>query len=686
MTRPLRLAFLWHQHQPFYLSEGEFCLPWVRLHGVKDYVDLPLLLLEFPQLKQSFNLVPSLLQQIEQYVDGTAQDAVQRLTLLDAATLSESDKREILAQFFLCNVDRMVLPYPRYRELYAGSRDDESALREFGAAEWRDLQVWYNLAWVGPLMRRRHKLERFFKRGRDFTEADKRQLLDVHARILADIIPTMKQAAGRGQAEISVSPLYHPILPLLADSDCTRVAMPHAPTPRRFQFEEDLHAQVRRGRDMYKATFGHMPRGVWPSEGSVSDATLDAFRQAGFSWAATDEQILRRTLGEQWTETEKYFPQRFRTEHGDMTLFFRDNVLSDAVGFHYARRPADEAADDFMARLDGIREAIVRERGEEALDDAIVPVILDGENCWEYYEDNGLPFLRALYSRIVEHDGLRTVTFSEALNAQRRPGDRRNSIHPGSWINADFDIWIGSKIENLAWNLLNSARSVFQMIRSMLTPEQADEAYTTLLLAEGSDWFWWYGDDHQADNKEKFDELFRAHLRHFYNICELAPPQALAVPLTRTSDSAERLVMRPQHFHLDPDASTRPTEAHPWSGAGRLLINSGPSSAMHQVEDNSDRLLFGTGDARLHFRFDPGVGSKVKQLEVVIDGDVHLHLKPVEEQKFSASVPVRKLAARRIHGDRMYVNLQLLLEDDNGRRTIPAHDSIEINVLTASRA
>lgn len=596
---PLRVAILWHQHQPYYRKGHEFVLPWVRLHGVKDYYDLPALLQEFPDVRQTFNLVPSLLLQVQDYMQGNAGDAVERFTLLPAATLQPEQKQYLLDNFFLCNADRMIVPYRRYNELYERKLAGD-ALTSFSTDDWRDLQTWYNLTWIGPVSRRREDVQRLFAKGRNFTEEEKREVLDIHRRILARVLPLLKSMQSSGQVDLSVTPAFHPILPLLCDTDVASVAMPDAALPQhRFQWPGDAERQVRRGRDIFLDAIGAMPAGMWPAEGSVSTEALSVIARAGLRWAATDEAVLARTLGSDYRDTDKYYPYTFRASTGEETaLLFRDHMLSDLIGFVYSNWKSVDAAADFCTRLKHIRETIVAAHGEEALHTAVVPVILDGENCWEYYEGNGEPFLRELFRLLGATPELTTVTCSEAVNVERRR--TLDHVHPGSWINANFGIWIGHEEDNTAWDLLARTRSDIENAKDSIPADSYEAARAMLDVAEGSDWFWWYGDDHVSANDDTFDELFRWYIEQAYRAAGLDVP---AIVYQRIASAGhEHLVMAPTHFVVPTINGLAASEGE-WEGAGYYdPVMAG--GVMHHAVDVFKRLWFGSSDGMLYFRCD----------------------------------------------------------------------------------
>ncbi|MBS1536130.1 MAG: hypothetical protein JST20_00110 [Bacteroidetes bacterium] len=574
---PLRIAILWHQHQPFYKKEETFILPWVRVHGAKDYYDLPALLREFPLIKQTFNLAPSLMMQIDEYCTKGTRDRIQILTEINADTLSETDKKDILKLFFLCNHELMVLPYERYRILFEEGRNEDFALERFTSQDWRDIQTWYNLTWIGQSFRNDKRVKSLFDKGKNFTEEEKLQVLAIHNEILGKILPEMKDLQQSGQIEISVTPLYHPILPLIIDNHSALEAMPEASMPfTPFAHPEDANTHIQRAIEYYKSEFGEKPNGMWPSEGSISNEALGLMVENGIQWAASDEEVLWASTKSSHDWTDKYFPRTVKTEQGDIALLFRDHSLSDAVGFVYSRWNADHAAEDFCRRLLDIRSAIVKKHGEEALLSAVVPIILDGENCWEYYYQNGTYFLRALYERLSSKE-FTTVTCSEAIqSANFLP--TIESIRAGSWINANFKIWIGHHQDNAAWTMLSKARFA---VGECTSHPHFESAFEHILIAEGSDWCWWYGDDHVSANQHEFDELFRWNIAEAYRKVDLVPPDEVfqsILGITETSLS-----------HWQNATVFQPERAE---------------SAMHSVTDIIRKIYYRRADCTLELRLE----------------------------------------------------------------------------------
>jgi alpha-amylase/alpha-mannosidase (GH57 family) len=518
------LTFLWHQHQPYYPDDvaGDNPMPWVRLHGVKDYYGMAMHLLEFPELHATINLVPSLLVQLEAYTQRDASDRFLDAACVPADALSEADSLFLLDHFFMADAEQMILPHPRFAELYhrraLGRNTAREALRRFAVRDLRDLQVWFNLAWVHPLaIERDDTLRDLVAKGRNYNEEDKTVLLTKHRDILRQVLPLHRQLAQSGQIELTTTPFFHPILPLLVDKKLAREAMPDLKLPRYpGGYPEDAACQVRQAVEYHTRTFGRAPRGMWPAEGSVCQGMLPLLAQHGVRWIATDEEVLgssthgavsRDGKGHVRNPEQLYRPYKVREGDAELAIAFRDHALSDLIGFHYQRSDPAAAAEHFMGCLHGIGQVV------DTPEPALVSVILDGENCWEHYPCGGVAFLRALYARCVRTPGVRTMTIGEYLK-QHPPRDTLGHLFAGSWINHNFAIWIGHEEDNTAWDALHRTREhLLRRSREGNRPaEVLYKAWQEIYIAEGSDWFWWFGDDHSSAQDALFDYLFRKHL------------------------------------------------------------------------------------------------------------------------------------------------------------------------------
>ena len=592
------LCFLWHMHQPFYkdLVSGSYQLPWTRLHALKDYYGMVRLLDEFPTVRQTFNLVPSMLVQVAEYASGTALEPFLEAAIKPAANLTETDESLILQNFFHANPERMIHRYPRYGELYDARfahADVFQARRAFSTQDYRDLQILSQVAWFDEeFLEGDAAVRGLIAKGRDFSAADQALMARKQLEILGRVIPAYREAALAGRIEISTTPFYHPILPLLCDSAIASTSHPHVPLPRRFRYPQDAALQIEMARDFTLREFGSVPAGMWPSEGSVSDEALRLASEAGFTWTATDSGELDRTLGRGSGVDALYRPYVWRQGEREIRVIFRDHFLSDLIGFVYSAMDPAHAAADFLARIRANCTGLLTSGR-----DALVPIILDGENAWEYYERNGRAFLRELYRRISEDAQMSAVTVHEAL--QHIDPAPLGGIFPGSWINANFDVWIGAEEDNRAWELLLDAREAFDTARGV-SEDKLSLAREELLIAEGSDWCWWYGPEHDSPNRVDFDRLYRSHLANVYHALGKRAPEELSRPI---------LTLAIAEFHAPPTAAIQPvidgevSSYFEWMGAGlyRLDMRTG---AMHGRRFLVRELFYGASKASVFLRLD----------------------------------------------------------------------------------
>ncbi|MBD1939516.1 glycoside hydrolase [Microcoleus sp. FACHB-68] len=620
MPHPLYVAFIWHQHQPLYKnrSNGQYRLPWVRLHGTKDYLDLVLLLERYPKLHQTVNLVPSLILQLEDYIDGTALDPYLTAALTPTEQLNTEQKHFIIEHFFDANHHTLIDPHPRYAELYH-QRQDKGwpwCLENWNGQDYSDLLAWHNLAWIDPLFWDDPEIAQWLEQGKNFTLSDRQRIYSKQRDILRRIVPQHRQMQQAGQLEVTTTPYTHPILPLLADTDAGRVAVPHMTLPQhRFQWEEDIPRHLQKAWDMYTDRFGQAPRGLWPSEQSVSPQILPYIAKQGFNWICSDEAVLGCTLktffhrdgvGNVCEPELLYRPYRLETPHGDLAIVFRDHRLSDLIGFTYSAMEPKQAAADLVGHLEAISRTLkYRQPGDgTALEQPwLVTIALDGENCWEFYQQDGKPFLEQLYQTLSDAPDLKLVTVSEFIEqfppTEKLPADR---LHSGSWVDGSFTTWIGDPAKNRAWDLLTHARQVLAN-HPEATEENNPEAWEALYAAEGSDWFWWFGEGHSSNQDAIFDQLFREHLAAIYQALNEPVPTELMHAVEIHENQGDHL---PQSF-IHPVIDGVGDEQD-WDKAGRLDIG-GARGTMHR-SSAVQRLWYGVDHLNFYLRLDFKSGTQ----------------------------------------------------------------------------
>jgi alpha-amylase/alpha-mannosidase (GH57 family) len=613
----VHLVVLWHMHQPQYRDPetGRYVLPWTRLHAVKDYWGMLQVLAEIPGFHATFNVVPSLGMQLEEYASGKFDEPWFTLAFKKTDDLTREDKTEILARAFQLNHERLMSRWPRFVELHEWAQPAGGAQARvaFTSRDWRDLQVLSQLAWMDEIwLAKDPVISELANKGKEFTEKDKAALQAKQLEFLGMVLPAYREAAQRGQIELSTTPFYHPILPLLCDSDIARVGNPSTPLPRRaYRHPEDAREQLRRAREYHERVFGMKPVGLWPSEGSVSDQALTIAAEEGFQWFGTDEGVLGRTLnvgffrdttGIPANAERLYKPWRVQIGGNGITGLFRDHHLSDLIGFVYSRMDQKAAAEDLHGRLRHLGDRV--QSGQPLT----ICVFLDGENAWEYYAGAGRDFLREFYRRIQNDQDFRALTASEAI-AAAKDVPATTGIFPASWINANFDVWIGHSEDVAAWELLWDAREAYAKAAEARVQGRDDaptetalkQAFESLLAGEGSDWCWWYGPEHSTANDAEFDALYRKHLTAVYLALGQVAPDELAKPIKRQPEHA--LQLAPTGY-LRAIVDGRESSYFEWLGAG-LYSPERRGGAMHGRTFHLRELRYGFEEDRFSIRVDP---------------------------------------------------------------------------------
>jgi len=601
--QPIYLSIIWHQHQPVYYKDpetGVYAKPWVRVHATKDYVDMAAILKNYPDIHVTFNLTPSLIRQLDDLASGT-KDLYWVTAEVPADQLTDEQKTFLLERFFDTN-RKIIARFPRYQALLE-LRDNGGT---YTTQDYLDLQLLFGLAWFDPDWLAQEPLAALVAKGSNFSEADKQVVFDETERLIAEVVPVHKGLQDAGQIEVTMTPFAHPILPLLVSTDLATQAMPSVELPGvDFTYGQDAVAQVNLGVQLYEEHFGQPPRGMWPAEGSVAQEIVSMVSKAGIQWMASDEGVLANSLGmtsftrnprETVTDPDVlYRPYYVQGGQGDpVAIVFRDVVISDKVGFTYSGLDGELAAKDFIRRIHDIRDALIE---DGAAGPHLVSVILDGENVWEYYENDGKLFLNSLYTLLSSDPLIRTVTPSEFL-AMAPEQPKIDDLWAGSWISHDFSTWIGEEEENLAWEYLAEARVVLQKyetgVRST-TPEALAEAQTLMYIAEGSDWFWWYGTDQNSGNDEAFDQQFRDTLKQVYVALGETPPLMLDVPVIPLQPvAADVASSNTLSVIVDGEASEGE-----WDAAGVYQASGG---AMAAATPYFSDLAYGFDKANLYFK------------------------------------------------------------------------------------
>lgn len=606
----LKIALLWHMHQPFYYDplKGMFTMPWVRLHSTKDYLDMLLLCKNYEKIKPIFNLTPSLLLQIKMYLDGVPEFHIQ-LTLKDPKDLTSQEKIIILKDFFMANWDTMIKPFPRYYELLAkrGKESTEESLAEatryFSNQDFLDLQVLFNLSWIDPILRETDNfLIELVNKKSNFSNEDKVLLIKKHYEIMGRIFQEYSEAVKENKIEVSTSPFFHPILPLLIDNYIAQQADSSITLPSlKFQFPQDAEKQILDALNFVEKTIGIRPKGMWPSEGSVSDETLQLMAKNGILWTATDQEVLLNTLKKEQRMLSHLSAQQlykryiFLQNNNSINIFFRDRRLSDDIGFVYSRMKPLDAVNHFIRSLYNIKQNL---HGDN---DSIISVILDGENAWEFYERDGYDFLKLLYETIDKSNDFEIMSYSDYIQITENKYFL-NHIAPGSWINGNFKIWIGHSEDNEAWLYLTKTRNELEKNKDTLTKEEYDEIMKYINIAEGSDWCWWYGDEHSTEFQMEFDELFRSNLKMVYKLLKKAHPPYLDTPIV----SKEKIIKPDKEImnFITPKIDGRITSYFEWMGSYVFNLKKF-GFAMHRTTTYVETLYLGLDRDNIYFRLDP---------------------------------------------------------------------------------
>ncbi|OHD86828.1 MAG: glycoside hydrolase [Sulfuricurvum sp. RIFCSPLOWO2_02_FULL_43_45] len=602
----LNLSFFWHMHQPDYRgSDGVMRMPWVFLHAIKDYYEMPWLLSEYPGLKATFNLSASLIEQLHLYVEPLRFDYFLSLWALHPSKLEESQRNWVIKLITAMQFETMVRPIERYAELYY--RDS------FSDDELIDLEVVFILAWCGNYLRQHNKeVKRLLEQKRGFSQHDKETLLKSLSTFIAEILPLYASLQSQGIISVSTTPYFHPILPLLVDMQNAKRANETTVLPEGgYSLQEDAYEHVRLSIDLYERTFGRKPSGFWPAEGAVDEKSVEIYKEEGIKWIATDEAILYRSLQND-DPALRYKSYRFN----DVLIGFRDHALSDLIGFEYRHRSGKNASRHFMGELETI-----------ALnhDNPNVFVIVDGENAWEFYPNNGFDFFQGLYGALRDTAWCHTLTMDEI--SMQSGTSALEYLHPGTWIHGTFDTWVGHREKNRAWELIFQTRREFERYKDGLSDEVKKQIKYHLLASECSDWFWWYGEDHNTNFAHEFDTLFRTHLIDIYKLLGLSVPETLLIPII-SSESEKSAWIKPCNM-ISPQLNGEKRTFFDWMGCG-YVDEQKIFGTMERSRGPINTLFYGFDAENLYVAFEGNIeGLEDISIEILIEeSDKSLNLKP----------------------------------------------------------
>lgn len=607
-AKKLSIAFYWHMHQPVYqLTEhGDYLMPWVRLHAVKDYLNMILWAKKFDNLKLNFNFVPVLLDSLIDYAENNAHDIHSRLTVKPENELNDEDKLFIITNFFDANYQTMILPNKEYHRLYKiiqqSGENDISALTN---QEYSDLLALFNLVWFDPsTCQKNADLKKLIKKGKNYSLEDRIKILELQRNIIKRIIPEIKLLIRKNKIEITTSPYYHPILPILLDfKNIKKNPMPNDEIAE-MNTEQDAELQTKMALDRVEEVFGKRPKGIWPSEHCISKKTLNMLSKLGVKWSISDEGILANSIKFEFEHDFKGYVNEpyhllktysVNTTHSELKMIFREATIPNLICFEYQNHNTTATANDLYDRIKIIQSKILSSPDNEHL----LTIALDGENCWEHYPKDGASFLETLYSLISTDETLETVLISDYLE-NTKEDKPLEKIASGSWINRNFKLWIDEPVKDLAWTYLKRAKEDFtQFSKREPKHPNLNIARKELMICEGSDWFWWYGEPNDSGKDNIFDFLFRTHLKNIYRYLDLDTPSFLDEPLSSLSAS------NPSKYPLSlitPELSGKfiTSENDEWNNAGCIEIPDGPVLRESKL---FDKIRFGNNEENFYLKF-----------------------------------------------------------------------------------
>ena len=600
-TKKLSVAFYWHFHQPVYqlTPDGDYLMPWVRLHAVKDYLEMVNILDKFKKIKLNFNLVPVLLDAFVDYSERGIHDIHSRITVKPVEELTDDDKEFILNNFFDANYQTMIFPFDEYNRLYQKRvSNPDCTLDLFDNQEYSDLMALFNLAWFDPVYKNKYpQLKKLFKKGKNYSLEDRQNIIEIQRDIIRKIIPTYKKFSKKGRIEITTSPYYHPILPILIDINGIKKSFTDD-LPVDLKMGLDAKVQTQLALDRIEELFEKRPKGIWPSEHCVSTKTLDMFQDLGLEWTISDEGVLSNSIDFEFVRDFKgyledpyHLLKSYENKNG-MKIIFRDAVIPNLISFEYPNHDSVLAANDLYDRIKVMQGKLLSSPDENHL----LTIAMDGENCWENYAQNGFTFLKTLYKLIEDDKSLETVLISDYIEKEKHHKPLKK-LHAGSWINRNFKLWIDEPLKNLAWTYLKQVRDDFsKFVKENPLHPNIENARRELFICEGSDWFWWYGEPNDSGRDNIFDYLFREHLKNIYYSLGHEPPKYLDAPLTSA-------IAKPSRYpkgEITPIMTGIDTKDDSWLNAGCIEIPDGP---LLQETKFFDRICFGYDKDNLYLRF-----------------------------------------------------------------------------------
>jgi alpha-amylase/alpha-mannosidase (GH57 family) len=601
--KKLSLAIYWHMHQPVYELEGTYLLPWVRLHAVKDYLDMALYLEKFPKLKLNFNIVPALLDAIIDYGEKDYKDIHSVLTATDTDNLSDDEKSFIINNFFNAKFETMVYKNETFRNLYQKRFSKENfSINDFNSQEYADLMAVFNLVWIDPMHYERYpRLKELADKKNCYTLEDRIEILEIQKQIIREIIPTYKKYIREGRVELTTSPYYHTILPILIDvKSSAKTGLTTAGLPNSLGMLDDAKLQIKAGLDRIEDVFGIRPKGMWPPELCIGPKTLSLFAREGIKWTISDEGVLSNSINFDFIRdfkgnlSDPYHLLKiyqYKTRGANIDIVFRDRSIPHLINFEYAGINPDMAASDFYEKIKTIQNKLLVSPDNSHL----LTIAADCENCWENYQNDGIEFLEKIYSQIENDESLETVLISDYIENEKHKKELKK-IFSGSWIDKTFQYWIGEPEKNKAWLYLKNTKDALNnFIKHNKNHPAIPQATRELLISEGSDWFWWYGEPNNSGQDFLFDYMFRERLKHVYTTLGIDYPEYL----NNTIITKIEVPFKYPKKNISPSMDGLNKSSDEWYNAGTISLLDGP---VFRENKNVDKIDFGCDTDNIYFR------------------------------------------------------------------------------------
>lgn len=607
--KKLSLAIYWHMHQPVYEIEGTYLMPWTRLHAVKDYLDMELFLERFPKLKLNFDVVPALIDTIIDY-SNDANDIHSELTTTTVENLTDEEKSFILNNFFSPKFETMLYKSENYKNLYQKRfAKDVCNPSEFSEQELSDLMALFNLVWIDPIHFSRYpRLQELWNKQYNYTLEDRIEIIEIHRQIIRELIPTTKKYIQEGRIELTTSPYYHAILPILADvKGSVKNVLTTEGLPSNLGMLDDAKIQVKSALDRIEEIFGVRPKGLWPPELCIGPKTLSLLAKEGVKWTISDEGILSSSINFDFIRDFKgnlndpyhlLKVYQYQTKNGDIDIIFRDRSIPNLINFEYAGIDPKMAAGDLYDKIKVVQNKLLVSPDETHL----LTISLDGENCWENYQNDGNDFLENIYSYIENDETLETVLISNYIE-QEKHKKPLNKIYSGSWIDKSFQYWIGEPTKNKAWTYVKQAKDDFEtFVKENKNHPNIEAAHRELMIAEGSDWFWWYGEPNNSGQDFVFDYMFREHLKNVYILLDKNPPENLDTSLITRIE----IPFKHPTGDISPKMDGASGSSTDWYHAGNLSLLDGPVYRENKI---IDKIMYGCDSQNMYFRLNVSKGS-----------------------------------------------------------------------------